>query len=332
MATVNGRLLNGSSTPDPSDLSGSGDDFVGGAELTPIPWLNVSSMASYLSGERPYMSDLRTESTSLIDGPNGAGSLETVTVSVNGLSSRNRDDHHLASHASHAERMGTAGPLSSHPTHENVQHLNSPPHSRLHSNGTVPLRADDENSADMEEEEEEGAVEEHETTAAEEHPPPPQQQQQRVTARGPEVIGMEDIGPQGPNTQTFVVVDDSPRPEELTSSFVTGVASGSTPEGQRHPTQREDSPMPHLNPDPPHPDHDHDQDESMPIEPTEHSRPRPRPRFTGDEEEDEDGDEDGDEDEVMPDAVTSTAERDNENEGADQGDAQKHILPSPALS
>ena len=173
MASANGRLLNGSSTPDSSNTPG-GDDFVGGAVLTPIPWLNVTSMASYLSGDRPYMSDLRTESTSLIDGPNGAGSLETVTVSMNGMARRARDEL-----SGRTERMG-AGPLSSHPLHEN-------PHP--HSNGTAPSTIDDDMSgAEMEEELE---VEE------------------RAIARGPDVIGMEDIGPQGTNAQTFAV-DTSP--------------------------------------------------------------------------------------------------------------------------
>lgn len=39
-----------------------------------------------LNTERPLHGDLRTESTSVIEGPNGVGSLETVTVSVNGMS------------------------------------------------------------------------------------------------------------------------------------------------------------------------------------------------------------------------------------------------------
>lgn len=38
-----------------------------------------------LNSDRPLHGDLRTESTSVIDGPNGVGSLETVTVSVNGV-------------------------------------------------------------------------------------------------------------------------------------------------------------------------------------------------------------------------------------------------------
>jgi hypothetical protein len=67
------------------------EDF-NGAALTRIPWLRDTA-SMMMSSERPLTSDLRTESTSLIDGPNGAGSVETVTVSMNGFpSSSTRDD------------------------------------------------------------------------------------------------------------------------------------------------------------------------------------------------------------------------------------------------
>lgn len=240
MATVNGRLLNGSSTPDPSNTSG-GDDFIGGAELTPIPWLNVATMASYLAGERPYVSDLRTESTSLIDGPNGAGSLETVTVSINGISSRNRDDLH-----SRAERIG-AGPLSSHPTHENL-------HPHPHQNGTAPPSTiEDVSGAELMEEEdddEEGL-----------------EVEERAIARGPDVIGMEDIGPQGPNDAQTFAVDAHPERTRHEDPFVAH-------QGEQRPRQRDDDDddddgrgadiseeATRRNPDPP--DQDHDQHQNL---------------------------------------------------------------------
>ena len=78
--------------PPEADWSGNGllgpggsssDDF-NGAALTRIPWLRDSSLI-LTDPERPLAGDLRTESTSLIDGPNGAGSIETVTVSMNGM-------------------------------------------------------------------------------------------------------------------------------------------------------------------------------------------------------------------------------------------------------
>lgn len=79
-ATSNGRILNGTLTPDPS-ATHNAYDFFGGAELSPIPWLNNGIKSpSYPITENVTASDLRSESTSLIDGPNGAGSVETVTV------------------------------------------------------------------------------------------------------------------------------------------------------------------------------------------------------------------------------------------------------------
>lgn len=79
-ATSNGRILNGTLTPDPP-AAHNAYDFFGGAELSPIPWLNNGIKSpSYPSTENVTASDLRTESTALIDGPNGAGSVETVTV------------------------------------------------------------------------------------------------------------------------------------------------------------------------------------------------------------------------------------------------------------
>ncbi|KAI5864671.1 hypothetical protein GGS23DRAFT_458909 [Durotheca rogersii] len=98
-------------TPPPWATPGS-DEALGGALLTPIPWLQqshhgigrhshsplgtpperrstsigpnnvaVGGMVSDLEGE------VRTESTETIDGPNGVGSIETVSVSVNGIPS-----------------------------------------------------------------------------------------------------------------------------------------------------------------------------------------------------------------------------------------------------
>ena len=158
-ATSNGLALNGSITPDSSDTPNA-DDFIGGAELTLIPWLNDSP--SYLNNDRSTTSDLHTESTSLIDGPNGAGSLETVTVTVNGIvrsgheSMRRRDDD-----------VGTI-PIAS----QSLYH-DSPLRSNIVSAGT-------ENPSDE-------ALEE------------------RVTARGPDEIGMEDTGPQAPGSGKFDV-------------------------------------------------------------------------------------------------------------------------------
>lgn len=72
------------------------DEALGGALLTPIPWLTQRSpergggngSGGGSAGETtPSGAQIHSESTETIDGPNGMGSVETVTVSVNGIRS-----------------------------------------------------------------------------------------------------------------------------------------------------------------------------------------------------------------------------------------------------
>lgn len=100
--------------PSPWATPGS-DEALGGALLTPIPWLQpnhhgIGGPSSALStpgqrspnsagsgpqnspgpgamGSNDLEGEVRTESTETIDGPNGVGSIETVSVSVNGIPS-----------------------------------------------------------------------------------------------------------------------------------------------------------------------------------------------------------------------------------------------------
>ncbi|KAI6866441.1 hypothetical protein D0864_11205 [Hortaea werneckii] len=61
------------------------DESLGGALLTPIPWLQENRMNRRGSNER---GELHTENTEMIEGPNGTfGTIETVTATVNGVSS-----------------------------------------------------------------------------------------------------------------------------------------------------------------------------------------------------------------------------------------------------
>lgn len=60
------------------------DEALGGALLTPIPWLQKRSPES---GEETPGAQIHSESTETIDGPNGMGRIETVSVSVNGVPS-----------------------------------------------------------------------------------------------------------------------------------------------------------------------------------------------------------------------------------------------------
>ncbi|KAK0115582.1 hypothetical protein ONS95_000143 [Cadophora gregata] len=61
------------------------DESLGGALLTPISWLNRNGSST--GSHSPLEGEVRTESTEMIDGPNGMGGVETVSVSVNGISS-----------------------------------------------------------------------------------------------------------------------------------------------------------------------------------------------------------------------------------------------------
>jgi hypothetical protein len=86
------------------------DDF-NGAALTRIPWLRETN-EMHPTPDRLMTSDLRTESTSVIDGPNGAGSIETVTVSVNGLPHLSRGSGPFRPEAETAEGAATESPPS----------------------------------------------------------------------------------------------------------------------------------------------------------------------------------------------------------------------------
>ncbi|KAL8737964.1 MAG: hypothetical protein Q9181_001186 [Wetmoreana brouardii] len=145
---AHGSYLNGTMTPaSTSDVDP--DEALGGAALTPIPWLRETLAPSV--GERVVGSDLRRESTSVIDGPNGVGSVETVTVAVNGS----------------ARQTGVAVTQGELIRQEQEAGVVPVPMARTTAAPTAGRGAEDE---DVEE--------------------------QIPHARGPEVIGMEDMGPQ----------------------------------------------------------------------------------------------------------------------------------------
>ncbi|KAI1752817.1 hypothetical protein F4782DRAFT_500151 [Xylaria castorea] len=110
-AEIPGGLANGmlETASRPSSWASPGsDEALGGALLTPIPWiahnqrpipgpsaqtqlpqLQPQPQPSASAQEVPaeFEGEVRTESTETIDGPNGVGSVETVSVSVNGIPS-----------------------------------------------------------------------------------------------------------------------------------------------------------------------------------------------------------------------------------------------------
>ncbi|KAI4270674.1 MAG: hypothetical protein LQ337_006530 [Flavoplaca oasis] len=173
-SAAHGSYLNGTITPVGKDDSDP-DETLGGAALTPIPWLRETLHAS--SGERMVGSDLRTESTSVIDGPNGVGSVETVTVAVNGNTRQSPNTAVTQGELIRQEQEAGVVPV---------------PMAR----GTAPLDGG-RRKEDVDEEE----VVPH--------------------ARGPEVIGMEDMGPQA-----------------LSSGFDVEAALGRKGEGEAPPLRK----------------------------------------------------------------------------------------------
>ncbi|KAH8596564.1 hypothetical protein B0O99DRAFT_685564 [Bisporella sp. PMI_857] len=71
----------------PAQVGLGSDESLGGALLTPISWLQPGKAGKVNGTHSPLEGEVTTESTEMIDGPNGVGGIETVTVSVNGISS-----------------------------------------------------------------------------------------------------------------------------------------------------------------------------------------------------------------------------------------------------
>ena len=138
------------------------DESLGGALLTPIPWL--SSENNQIGTHSPLEGEVTTESTEMIDGPNGLGGVETVSVSVNGISSaRQHDVSSLRSSSGGSAGLREGGVTQG-------EHLRQERRA-----GMVPdAQLEDSGDAD-------GMGEEDEVPHA----------------RGPDEIGMEDMGPQG---------------------------------------------------------------------------------------------------------------------------------------
>jgi hypothetical protein len=167
-----GGVLNGATSAINSTAPTLGsDESLGGALLTPIPWL-----------QNRGQNELVSESTEIVDGPNGAGRIETVTVGM--LTGRGRPDAaptqvaQIASLHPEGETLPATGPVTQGELLRQEQEagivLNNP-----HTMTTSPTRTAYAEA--------EGAGSILETTESEEEPP---------HARGPEEIGMEDTGPQ----------------------------------------------------------------------------------------------------------------------------------------
>lgn len=216
-ATANGGFLtNGDSNQvnGTSDLGS--DESLGGALLTPIPWLrNNGASASSSNGSGSNDGELHSESTETIEGPNGAGSIETVSVTVNGIMSATTSiapNNSLApasptlSDQSDASSSGSPDPTS---TDAQLRQQGGVTQGELlrqeQEAGVVPVSQHGPRRAlipgggaaavgrDLSANgvpRDSMAMVMDEDGPAEEHP----------HARGPEEVGMEDMGPQQPRT------------------------------------------------------------------------------------------------------------------------------------
>ena len=221
------------------------DESLGGALLTPIPWLRNNGSAASTNGgsgtssnsSSGHDADFRTETTSSIEGPNGTGSIETVSVTVNGVPSQANSNNSSSS-------VAHTSPTPASPTLSEQSDASS-----SSSSGETPVTTEAQLRQQggvtqgelLRQEQEAGVVPVSQTTsrrslisgsgagaavgrdgandagngtndgAGEETP----------HARGPELVGMEDMGPQhhtaglggGLNMEAAVGRARSPLPE-----------------------------------------------------------------------------------------------------------------------
>jgi hypothetical protein len=172
------------------------DEALGGALLTPIPWLTRRSPESASNGSDNSHggsagAQIHSEGTETIDGPNGIGSVETVSVSVNGVPS-----------TGHARGV-TQGELL-----RQEQRAGVVPVSQLSRNHGHVAAGGEGRGADEEEGEEAAAAAAAEegqeanttTSAMEEAAAEGAEEEETPHARGPEEIGVDDTGPQSSTT------------------------------------------------------------------------------------------------------------------------------------
>nr|POE79974.1 upf0658 golgi apparatus membrane protein [Quercus suber] len=204
-ATINGSgfLTNGDNSlaNGTSEREGLGsDESLGGALLTPIPWLrnNGSAFAGNGASANQHEGELHSKSTEMIEGPNGAGSIETVTVMVNGVPS--------ATSVAHTSPLSTpASPTLSEQSDASTTSSTESTDAQLRQQGGVTQ------GELLRQEQEAGVVpatqptyrrslathgaaagrEPHTISSSTVEP-----EDDLPHARGPEEVGMEDMGPQ----------------------------------------------------------------------------------------------------------------------------------------
>ncbi|KAK6214712.1 hypothetical protein QIS74_07731 [Colletotrichum tabaci] len=177
------------------------DEALGGALLTPIPWLTRrpspgSSSPASSNGGGP--AEIRTESTETIDGPNGVGSIETVSVSVNGIPSMG---------ASNSSRAITQGELLRQEQEQGVVPVNQLVRQAEEAQHAAALRSGDgvrasspEKQHQQQHQQQEHAAAATATSNAGAAVAEEEEETETPHARGPEEIGVGDLGPQSETT------------------------------------------------------------------------------------------------------------------------------------
>ncbi|KAJ0297254.1 hypothetical protein COL5a_011515 [Colletotrichum fioriniae] len=168
------------------------DEALGGALLTPIPWLTRrpspgSSSPASSNGGGP--AEIRTESTETIDGPNGVGSIETVSVSVNGIPSMGAS----------SSRAITQGELLRQEQEQGVVPVNQLVRQAEEAQHAAALRSGDGGRASSPEKQQQDDEQQEADAAA----AAAEDENEAPHARGPEEIGVGDLGPQS-ETTSFV--------------------------------------------------------------------------------------------------------------------------------
>lgn len=155
----------------PTAVAVGSDEALGGALLTPIPWLIRRSTPPETTPAEPPAAQIHSESTETIDGPNGVGSIETVSVSINGVPSMGHSRGVTQGELLRQEQRAGIVPVS--------QLTKS--HDMMVEGGRSGSASDDHPMDDEEEEEDEEAPH----------------------ARGPDEIGVGDTGPQSETTSVM---------------------------------------------------------------------------------------------------------------------------------
>lgn len=203
---LNGITPTSSTTPpavSPTAAALGSDESLGGALLTPIPWLQNrgSSGAGGSSSNANGNSELISESTEMVDGPNGAGRIETVSVVNGALSSTTSAPSTGAGPAAAPATSATTSPstgAASGNTAESLREAGAVTQGELlrqeQEAGVVPVGQSNPRrgllpgyaaaaAAGGEQKEGEATVDE-------------EKNDEIPYARGPEEVGAEDVGPQ----------------------------------------------------------------------------------------------------------------------------------------